>query len=898
MSSIDRKLDLVEKIGNEPGEKTVGPSGVSRERITKWSVYAALVIFCIYRIATFTPQPIDGPTTLRPILYSWFTWFLGIYGHPYARPEMAFAGWARFCSWILLIPPALTVLNYAWQHEFIRLPRPAAKVLCSRWLLFISVALCLIACRYPTLIENEFNPDEGQFVAAAHKLFYDPNFFHSVDCGTSGPINIYLLMLPAILGFTPDFASSRVLVILIIFLSAYLLYRSVALVTTDDLARFAILPFFGAFAVFKHPELIHYSSEHTPILLIAAALYCSVRLLHNPSAYRTPVLLLGSLASAAFFTKMQSVPVVMALAGVGILYVYVTGSAGRLWRPALLFCAGAAPLLVINAGMCLAGGVWNDFRITYIQSNWNYADVERRFTTDLPIFVAYLVRTHEVRRFLYTFGALACAYIFQRMRREATSETGAFLQMATVGAVIASAIFAVTSERLAMYAYLTTLAITVIPIYLLLLYRNRNGLWNTDPVRWFGFLALASVWAAVFAIYKAHKGFIHYLLFLFLPLSVAMAWMLIRQSGRSGIVPGNDRIDPYESKHRTAGRLAFLAFFLALSVAYQEYFWGFMDDHVFVHPASTIRAAESDFIRSLTDSKGRITVWGWNIHPFLGSGRVAATRDLNSANSFRGFDIFLVPPYDAASPGEKQVRDYYSARMLRDLRQNPAELFIDATGPASWFLSNPKYFGFEKVPEIAAFINANYVHLADLYAQRFYLRRDLAARRELALSQPLPAKNCTAGALLCIDKPVTLPQDFAPVQMPRHALLETEFLPITSQAQYATVFSNEAKAGSFQGFQFQHVANNRYRLVLGLGSQWAISKEILLPQRKPVSLSIELTESTATINCNGAQINQLRLPHPLADSPGPMSLNSWIGGTRVFSGKVQFFQIVDLERSH
>ena len=255
------------------------------------------------------------------------------------------------------------------------------------------------------------------------------------------------------------------------------------------------------------------------------------------------------------------------------------------------------------------------------------------------------------------------------------------------------------------------------------------------------------------------------------------------------------------------------------------------------------------------------------------------------------------PPVDNGSPEEKQVSAYYVNRLLRDLRKNPAELFIDATGPTSWFLTNPKYFGYEQFPEVSAFVRAHYVHLVDLYGQRYFLRRDLAARRELAFSQPLPVKSCTTEALRCIDNPVTLPRTLPPVRMPRHALLQAEFMPVMPQIGYATVFSNEAKPNSFQGFQFQHVTGDRYRLVLGLGDQRIISKELLLPQGKPATLALEFDENLADIRCNGASVDQLRLPHPVADSPGPITLDSWIDGARVFSGKIQFFQITDLDRS-
>jgi len=56
-------------------------------------------------------------------------------------------------------------------------------------------------------------------------------------------------------------------------------------------------------------------------------------------------------------------------------------------------------------------------------------------------------------------------------------------------------------------------------------------------------------------------------------------------------------------------------------------------------------------------------------------------------------------------------------------------LFIDAVGPTSWFLGDRKYYGFEQFPDIAAFVQANYVFLKDQFDQRYYQRRDRASVR-------------------------------------------------------------------------------------------------------------------------------------------------------------------------
>ncbi|MDQ6758287.1 MAG: hypothetical protein M3Z32_00305, partial [Acidobacteriota bacterium] len=322
----------------------VRPGARSAKRTASLIVWSLASVFGFYRLATFTPQPLDAPHTLRPILNAWFDIFLRSYAHP----ETAYENWRTLCLLMLSVAPALAILNLLWERASLRFPPRVAKVLCSRGLFFASIAAALLLCRYPTLLDYQLNPDEGEFLSAAHKLFYNPNFFASTDCGSSGPLNIYPLMLPAIFGLSPDYASSRMLVLLIALCAIYLFYRTVRLLASDAIARIAIVPLACALAVFENPNMVHYSSEQVPLLLIALAFYIAVRVLHNPAAHRIPLFLLGMLTSAAFFSKMQSVPIVASIGAVAIAFTCASCKT-HFTRPVLLFVAGLAPLQVLNA---------------------------------------------------------------------------------------------------------------------------------------------------------------------------------------------------------------------------------------------------------------------------------------------------------------------------------------------------------------------------------------------------------------------------------------------------------------------------------------------------------------------------------------------------------------------
>lgn len=847
----------------------------------KWIAAAIVIVFSIYRLATFVPQPLDAQNTLRPVLNGWFSAFLRMF----ANPDAAYEDWKQLCFFVLLLPPSLALLDYVLEREMFSLPRWVTAILCSRALFWASIAASLIICRYPTLLDYQLNPDEGEFLSAAHKLFYDPNFFHSVDTGTSGPLNIYPLMLPAVFGLSPDFASSRALVIVVLIGVIYLGYRSLRLLTSEGLSRIAILPIAGAFAAFRNPNLIHYSSEQIPILIVTAAFYCSVRLLRRPAAYRVSLVLLGLLSSVAFFSKMQAVPIVAALAAGSVAYTYTAGHGRRLWRAALLVVAGALPLLILNAILCLAAGVLRDFWISYIVSNQRYVDMQSNFVTDLPRFLQYLlVGTVETHIFVLTFAALAAAYVMASLRSHAIENEQRTLMLMTACAAIVAGIGINWQPSVSSWSsYLSLVVMFSIPIFFLLFSGGRSI--GTDPMRWFGMLSTLAIAAAIFSIYKPHRLFPHYLLFLITPVSMAMAWMLIRQANdpaMSTFQRDHAEARPWTPRSTHSG---FVMLFVILTVSGETYVWGSDQSHEFRNVVPTIASPEGKYIRSLTSNNAKITIWGWSASTYLSSARAPGTRDLNL------FYFFAAPP---------DITRYYRKRFLRDLAQNPAELFIDGIGPGSWSFTDRSLYNFEQFPEIAAFVASHYEFLADVYPYRYYVRRDLAAR----VGSVKAADQCAPEAIRCLGEPAVQYVEYAAeasvlrtlpaVEIPSHSLIETKFTPMARQVPNATVFSNESEPNSYRGFRFQNVGGDRYRLIIGLGSSWAFSKSMLFPPGKPVSLLIEIDGNDVYIRANGTAIDDMHLTAPVADSSGTISIRSWIDGQCRFTGAVDFFQILNL----
>ncbi len=733
------------------------------------------------------------------------------------------------------------------------------------------MAASLIAFRFPDLLAPELNPDETQFLAAAHKLFKDPVFFRSVDCGTTGPVNVFPLMLPAALGISPDYASGRVIALLIILASTFVIYRVFSLLTTDSVARIAILPMAGAFALMRIPDFVHYSSEHPSLLFIALAIYAAVKTFREPGSYAVTVGGLGLLLAATSLAKLQTVPIIVCITAITLAWVHKHSAPRPFWRPYLMLGYGLAPLLLLNLIVCFATGVLYDFWMGYVVMNMQYAaTIGGALSDELPRFIDFALRVSEIYWMTVTLLAILVAYVFQVLRGTKAAGLALFVQMGvTCGIAAMAAEPLLRSGGSVIGEYGGVLAILTLGGAFLLLLQERDAL--SPAIRWFGFTAWASLLIAGAAAYAPHRPFEHYLLLLIVPLTVAMSWPIVRTFPRPELLRAGEPHDTAAS--RPTALLPFMLTFLTLTLTCQIVEADTPNNVGFWWPPA-IHAPESELIESLVPPTGEISVWGWDARLYVGAGRTPATRDINMANFFRG---------------DALIDNYSRERYLRDMIRHPADLFVDASN------GERKTGSFQSIPSIDFYIRSNYRYVTSAYGKSFYIRNDLA-RGVAGIAEP---RACDPRALRCYDGRAPLPVELTPSQIPAHAIVEITFTPEMRQDQYATVFSNDDMLpAEHHGFQFQAIGQESYRLVIGVGSEWRLSRALVLPLRKPVALAVEFNGNSATLTVDGTKQDEIQLPQRMADSSGTITLGSWTKQQRPFLGNIQFFQIRDLGATH
>lgn len=189
----------------------------------------------------------------------------------------------------------------------------------AKWeVVFIfSVCAALFACRWPSFLwPDPFNIDEGTFIACALKATVDWVPWRGFDAGTSGPLNCYVLLLPALFGADIGWFSARVIALCLIAGALCALYDTVKWVYGAGAARSSMVPPVLLLSLTKTSDFLHYSSEQFPIFLttvpLAAAAYLA-RGTGSKSSRLIACAMAGLFLGCPFLAKLQAAPIALAV---------------------------------------------------------------------------------------------------------------------------------------------------------------------------------------------------------------------------------------------------------------------------------------------------------------------------------------------------------------------------------------------------------------------------------------------------------------------------------------------------------------------------------------------------------------------------------------------------------
>jgi hypothetical protein len=287
--------------------------------------------------------------------------------------------------------------------------RPVNTARRTSWLgsptLFGGVACVFIfLLRSPGLSRLILNPDESGLIAGAQTLALDPRYWISVDNTTLGPLSTVSVMLPYLLSSTVSMSSLKLTGLSVWCISVVILYRGLAHLHGEFLARLGVLPLVACIAGFTYWDFVAYNGEHAAILLIAVALYCFSRLLTGSG--RLPHAIgLGVLLGLVPYSKLQAAPGALAL---GITAIVLLVQRRRFLVAGLAMAGALVPSSILAVHLFLTGA-FHHFWQSYIANNFLYAQEGFfSFTKDvsywdrLASLPELLARTPEIRSFLFS----------------------------------------------------------------------------------------------------------------------------------------------------------------------------------------------------------------------------------------------------------------------------------------------------------------------------------------------------------------------------------------------------------------------------------------------------------------------------------------------------------------
>lgn len=435
----------------------------------------------------------------------------------------------------------------------------------------LATLLCLLAFRFPSFLYlTELNVDESQLISNARKFLDHPVPWLGVDTTTSGPLNSYVLALPAVIDRSLiGYSSIRLTGAVLLGATLALTYLTLRPFCGEGLARLAVLPSLAMLGMHQR-HFLDYSTELFPITLIASSLYLVARFwcgwLSVPGAF-----IAGLMLGAAPFAKLQAGPMAVLIFGIAVvvlearrrypistLHNKTLHNQASGWQFQLALALGGVTVPVVIVGMVLASGAWQDAWRSYILTPLFIGSRE----LNLDEFLEFLLRDKLFLRYvLFSLTAGAVPTLFAMF----------FLRTA--------------SRR-----------------------TNEFWLWAT----------LAYGLTAMFCIWKGANPWDHYLLFLVHPLALLMGLLWGRAMG---IVKSEHDWRP----SRTAAFVAAVTLLLLAMLFMRS--WGRIEGKL-----ARSWYASGDVVASLirkVASKDRaMAVWGWMPEYYVKTGLNPATRDI------------------------------------------------------------------------------------------------------------------------------------------------------------------------------------------------------------------------------------------------------------------------------
>ena len=267
--------------------------------------------------------------------------------------------------------------------------------------------IMLLAWRWPYLLDpNPLNPDEAHLLTGALTLWHHPADWIRLDTHTAGILDPMALLILRATGVPLDYFGARLTGLLMVWLALCLCYDALRSQHGSLVATLGFLPVLLFFCLTQDGDLLHYSSEHLPVLLSSVAGWALTRARLvtrqtrlSPQSYW---LLTGVAAGLLPWAKFQAVPLAVVFLAWGCLLVWQQPQHTARWRlkyGAALLAAAAAPAAVILTSAIAAGQISHLYQ-SYVLNNLSYTAAPMSLMGGLSNLVRLSRQTNGVPAFL------------------------------------------------------------------------------------------------------------------------------------------------------------------------------------------------------------------------------------------------------------------------------------------------------------------------------------------------------------------------------------------------------------------------------------------------------------------------------------------------------------------
>ncbi len=522
-----------------------------------------------------------------------------------------------------------------------------ARAACARATFVAWLAATILFFRLPSITSGEvLNADEAQMTAQAITFLRHPIPWLDFDGTTSGPLNTMVLAIPAAFGVRPSLASSRLVGAFLLFVVLICLYVAARRSWGELAARVSILLPAALVCAGTDGAYVQFASELLPVALCAVAVLAIAELFARRAAVPVFAGAAGLAIGAMPLAKLQAAPLGLFLCVACAAVLRLRAAAGNRRASWLAFAGGVAAVPVLVLGAAVANGGFDDVFAAYVTFPPAYLAGNCCHVAGLDFFLS----DAPFAAFFIVAGCLAAAL--------------------ALGACL---------RRDGRRARLRDMA---------------------APLAFFIVMALA----AIYAIEAPQTPFVHYLLFLIVPVTGFVGALL-----GAFLAMGRDARMP-----RWLLPAVVLVAALAAIVPLAR---GSLANNPFLdHPVLAVQPPLDPAARRLQaaiEPGKRVAMWGWMPQYLVDTGAVMGTRDAISQ--------FQIEP--------RSFRDYYRARYLDDFLRNEPDFVIEAIGPADFAYHDRATQGIASFPELRNVVDASYSVVFDTDGVRLYARRGSAPRR-------------------------------------------------------------------------------------------------------------------------------------------------------------------------